>query len=398
MANTLTAFNQEFWANEMQGVFHRENVAIGLANTELRDVLVSGTKVHRPYRSTLMAQNYTKGTDISTFNDLDSTDEYIEVDTAKVVPFYVDDLDRIQNKWDSAAIYAQDSQRLLNNILDQTVLGQYSNARSFISAGDLGGSGTGSATVTTANIANVFAVASRILQRSDIPSNEQVAVIGPRTLEILRVSVAGRETGFGDTVGDNGVVANRFGFRLVLSNNVPFTATLTESGQPADGEYIDIDGVRFTFQTNGTAAAAGDVSIGATAADTYASLVQAINNTGTAGASNYIAVSTPYRRRLIKGNITASYATNVLTLVGYGDVAVVESATNVSLTTNTQYPLFMKKGAIDLLAQKASSVEFRVAEKRLGRYVYPWVLYGAKTFDQMKDAMCYLKLNSASWV
>jgi len=88
--NTLTAFSPEFWANEMQGVFHRENVAIGLANTELRDVLVSGTKVHKPYRSTLTAQTYTKGTDISTFNDLGSTDEFIEVDTAKVVPFYID--------------------------------------------------------------------------------------------------------------------------------------------------------------------------------------------------------------------------------------------------------------------------------------------------------------------
>lgn len=396
--NALTAFDPSYWAKEMQGVFYRENVAIGLANTDLRDVLENGTKVYKPYRGTLVAQPYIKGTDISIFNDLTSTEEYIEVDTTEVVPFYVDNLDVLHNKWDSAAIYAQDAQRLLNNILDQAVLGQYSNARSFISAGDLGGSGTGSATINTANIANVFAVAGRVLQRNDVPSNEQVAVIGPRLLETLRVSVAGRETGFGDTVGDNGVVANRFGFRLVLSNNVPFTATLTESGQPAGGEYIDVDGVRFTFRTNGTAAAAGDVSIGGTAAATYASLVQAINNTGTAGASNYIAVSLPNRRRLIKGDITASYATNVLTIVGYGDVAVVESATNVSLTTNTQYPLFMKKGAIDLLVQKTPSVEFRVAEKRFGKYVYPWVHFGKKTFDQMKDAMCYLKLNSANWV
>jgi len=308
------------------------------------------------------------------------------------------DLDKIQNKWDSAAIYAGDAQRLLNNLIDQTVLGQYSRARSYISAGDLGGSGTGVATVNTANIANVFAVASRKLQRSDVPSNDQVAVLGPRFLETLRLSVAGRETGFGDTVGNNGVVANRFGFQLVLSNNIPFTATLTESGQPSNTEYIDVDGVRFTFVTKDSASSAGDVSLEDSAAETYANLVLAINNTGTAAAGTYIAVSDTDRRRLTKGSITAAYESNVLTISGYGDVAVTEAASNVVLTTNVNYPLFMKRGAIDLVVQKAPSVEFRMAEKRLGRYVYPWTTFGKKTFDSMKDAMVYLKLDSSNWI
>jgi len=90
--NTLTAFNPQYWTAEMQGVFHRENVAIALANTELRDVLVNGTRVHKPYRGPLAAQTYTKGQDITTFNDLASTDDYLDVDTTKVVPFYVDEI------------------------------------------------------------------------------------------------------------------------------------------------------------------------------------------------------------------------------------------------------------------------------------------------------------------
>ncbi|MBT9164954.1 MAG: hypothetical protein DDT23_00965 [candidate division WS2 bacterium] len=396
--NRLTAFNPSFWAKTMQGVFHRENVAIALANTELRDVLVSGTRVFKPYRSPLVDQAYTRNTDITAFNDLTATEEFLDVDTCRIVPFYLDDLDAIENKWDTATLFAEDAQRVLNNRLDQRVLSYYSDSRSFISAGDLGGSGTGPATINTANIANVFAVASRMLQRGDVPSNEQVAVIGPRMLEILRVSLAGRETGFGDTVGDNGVVANRFGFKIVLSNNIPFTATLTESGQPSGGEFIDIDGVRFTFRAIGAATIAGDVSIGATAAATYANLVHAINNTGTAGASTYIAVSIPNRRRLIKGNIVASYAANVLTLAGHGDVAVVEMATNLVVTSNMQFPLFMKKGAIDLVVQKAPNVEFRTAERRLGRYVYAWTKYGGRVFDQQRDAMVHLRLNSAAWV
>jgi hypothetical protein len=38
-----------------------------------------------------------------------------------------------------------------------------------------------------------------------------------------------------------------------------------------------------------------------------------------------------------------------------------------------QHLLFGMKGATDLVVQKTPSVEFRVAEKRLGRYVYPWI-------------------------
>ena len=308
------------------------------------------------------------------------------------------DLDALQNKWDSASIYAGDAQRLLNNLIDQKVLSEYSNARSYISAGDLGGSGTGSATVNSANIANVFVIASRILQRADVSSMDQVAVIGPRFLETLRLSVAGRETGFGDTVSNNGVVSNRFGFQIVLSNNIPFTALLTEGGQPSNTEYIYVDGVKFTFVTKNSASVAGDVSLEDTAAETYANLVLAINNTGTAAAGTYIAVSDTNRRRLTKGSISASYITNVLTITGYGDVAVTESASNVVVTSNTNYPLFMKRGAIDLLVQKAPNIVFNRAEKRLGRYVYPWTVYGAKTFDQMKDAMVYLSMDSSNWI
>ena len=410
--NDLQYFNQEFWAKEMQGVFHRENVAIALANTELRDVLVSGTTVHKPYRSPLVAQTYTKGTDISTFNSLESTDEYLTVDTAKVVPFYVDSIDSIQNKWDTVSIYAQDAGRALNNIIDQAVLSEYSSANSYISAQDLGGSGTGNATVNAANIQNMFAVASRKLQNSDVPSNDQVAVIGPRLLESLRTSVAGRETGFGDTVGDNGVVAKRFGFEIILSNNIPFSAVLTygtTTNNPSDGDYVKIGDTVFTFKDT-LGSTAGNIKIETNADDTFLNLTNAINNDATSLATGtaWVQISDTNRRKLIKGSITATQVTDsdTVTIAGYGDVPVQEynssgtldGATNLALTSNAQYPLFMKRGAIDLVVQKSPNVEFRMAQVRLGRFVYPWTLYGKKTFNQMKDAMCYCKVDTSSWL
>jgi len=96
MANALTAFNPAYWAKEMQPIFFKECVALGLANAELLEHLRGdGYRVYKPYRSYLASQAYTKGTDITVFNDLVSTEEYLDVDTARVVPFYVDDLKSI---------------------------------------------------------------------------------------------------------------------------------------------------------------------------------------------------------------------------------------------------------------------------------------------------------------
>lgn len=410
-ANAITAFNPAFWAREMQGVFQRDNVAIALANTELRDQLPSGTIIHKPYRGTLVAQTYVKGTDISTFNDLSSTDEYLTVDTTKVVPFYVDELDRMENKWDAAAVFAQDAQKVLNNLLDQAVLAKYSDARTSITSQDLGGSGTGSATVNAANIANLFAVAARKLQDADVPGNDLCAIIGPRLLETLRVSVAGRETGFGDTVGDNGKISNRFGFGLYFSNNIPFSALVTYGGttnNPTDGDYIKIGDIKFTFKstlTTDPATVAGEIKIESTAAATFVNLAACINS-ATVSAAAYTQISTANRRKLIKGSITATNSAPTVTIAGYGDVPVQEydsagtlgAATNIAVTSNAQYPLFMKRGAIDLVVPKSPNVEFRMAEVRLGRFVYPWMNYGVYTFDQMKDAMTYGNIDTSSWV
>ena len=89
MANSLSAFNPEYWAKEMQRIRFKENVAIALANTEYRNELKDGDTLNKPYRTTPKVQTYTKDTTI-TASDLSSTNEYLSVDTAKVVAFYVD--------------------------------------------------------------------------------------------------------------------------------------------------------------------------------------------------------------------------------------------------------------------------------------------------------------------
>ncbi len=395
MSNSLTAFNPEYWAREMQTIFFKENVAIALANTEFRDVLVEGDTINKPYRSHLVVKDYTKGTDI-TAQDVSGTNEQLTVATAKVVPFYVDDIDRMQNKWNLADKFAGDAQRMLNNVLDQLIAGEYASANSDVFNADVGGAGaTTPIPVTTSNVQNLFTAASRKLDALDIPQGKRFAMIGPRLLETLRLYIGGKDTSMADLIGENGKVSERFGFELYYSNNLAFTATWTPADQPSDGDTVSIAGVTFTFET-GTLDAAGKVKSETSLAVTLDNLVAGVNNVHTAAQMQDLSDADRYR--LTKAGIVMTDGTTNVTIVGYGDIVVAASAAADVWSVQIQHMLCGMKGATDLLVQKSPNVEFRLAEKRLGRFVYPWMLYGYLTFRDMKDALVDVNIDASSWV
>jgi len=399
MANSLTAFNPEYWAATMQTVRFRETVALGLANTEYRSVLSNGDTLNKPYRSRPVVKTYTKATDIVSV-DRSATNEYLTVDTAEVVPFYVDDLDRVQNKWNSVDVFATDAMRALSSKLDQKVLGEYASATHTVDAGSVGGSAGSAITLTQSTAQPIFSAAARKLDSYDVTPNNRFACIGPRFLETLRNSLSGRETSFGDQVGVNGSIGSRFGFNIYFSNNIAFSAVLT-TGTITTADTVTIAGVTFTFKT--TAATTGEVDLASDAAGTSL-LVDAINNTNDyaseAGlATTYFELSAANRAILSKYGIKAvlTDATHI-TISGYGDVIVSTTGADMSWGSEVEHSLFGIKGATDLVLQKSPSVEFRMAEKRLGRYVYPWQLYGAKTFADMADALVDVQVDASDWV
>lgn len=398
MANALTAFNPAYWTPTMQDTFLKESVAFGVANTELRADLKDGDTLHKPYGSYPRVQTYTKGTDI-TVKDISSTDDTLTVGTAKVASFYVDDIDKIQNKYDTIKEFASIAQRQLNNTLDQAVFAEYTNAGTTLTGASIG-EAAGGIVMTAANTANIFTAAGRVLNSKKRLGGDRFALIGPRMLETIQQYVGGRETGFGDTVSDNGKVANRFGFGLRLSNNLPFTATLTTSVIPVAGDTVTINGVVFTAAASGAASAAGEFSIGATAAIATTNLVAAINGSGTPGATTYIELSAENRQLIEESGFVATDNTTNIGLVGYGDIVVSETLTPAAdvWSSQFQYSLMGQVGAIDLVTQAAPNVVFRDAQLRLGKYVHPWMLFGKKTFTRMRDSLVAVKFDVSSWV
>lgn len=394
MANSLTAFNAEYWTPTMQETFFKESVALGIANTELRADLKDGDTLHKPYGSYARVQTYTKGTDI-TVKDIESTDDTLTVSTAKVASFYVDDIDRIQNKYDTIKEFAAGAMRQLNNVLDQAVLAEYANAGTTLTGVSIG-EAAGGIVMTAANTANIFTAAGRVLNSKKRLGGERFALIGPRMLEIIQQYVGGRETGFGDTVSDNGKVANRFGFGLRLSNNLPFSATWTPADNPTAAATLTIAGVTFTFRA--VPALPGEVDIGADTATTIDNLVLALNGTGTPSATTYIELSAEDRQLLEEAGITATDGTTTLGITGYGDIVVATSEVLDPWSSVFQYALMGQVGAIDLVTQVAPNVVFRDAQLRLGKYVHPWMLFGKKTFTRMRDSLVAVKFDVSSWV
>ena len=398
MANALTAFNPEYWTPTMQETFLKESVALGITNTELRADLKDGDTLHKPYGSYPRVQTYTKGTDI-TVKDIDSTDDTLTVSTAKVASFYVDDIDKIQNKYNTIKEFATIAQRQLNNTLDQAVFAEYTNAGKTISGADIG-EAAGGIVMSAANTANIFTASGRVLNSKKRLGGNRFALVGPRMLEVIQQYVGGRETGFGDTVSDNGKVANRFGFGLRLSNNLPWTGTLTISTTPTDADTVTINGVVFTFKTALTGTATlGEVLIGGSASASNTNLAKALNDSGTVD-THYSALSAENRQLIDESGWTATATATTTTHVAYGDVVVAEglaAAANV-WSAQLQYALMGQVGSIDLVTQVSPNVVFRDAPLRLGKFVHPWMLFGKKTFFRMQDNLVAVKMDVSAWV
>ena len=405
MANALTAFNPELWRPTMQKTFFKESTALGVASVDLRAELAVGDTLHQPYGSYARVQSYTKGTDI-TVKDVDSTDDTLTVSTAKVASFYVDDIDRIQNKYDAISNFASGAQRQLNNYLDQVVLAEYASARTTLDDGDLGGTDGNGVVHQASNTASIFTAMGRVLNSKKRLSQDRFVMIGPRMLEVVQNYVGNRETGFGDTVADNGKVARRFGFDLVLSNNLPWTGSLKIATQPTDGDTVVINGVTLTFKTTLTGAATlGEVLIGATASTARTNLKKALLDEGTVD-THYSALTSDNRQLLEEAGLTTggtgsvTIVSNDINFVMFGDVVVSETLTAAAdvWSAQVQYSLSGVRGSIAIVTQKSPTVVFRDAQLRLGKYVHPWMLYGVKTFERMKDQLVATKFDVSAWV
>lgn len=388
MANSLSGLNQELWAKEMQLEREKNLCSMSIVNMDLRDGLASGDTVHRPYRSRLKSQAYTKGSDFTPV-DVTGTDESLSVDQIQCVPIYLDQIDSVQNSYETRSVYSKDMIEDLNRNIDAAVLSEYDQATSTVVASDVGGSGSGAVSVSVSNVNRIFSAASRKLTNLRVSPQDRFAVISPSVLEQLQLYTGGKDTAFGDVVEANGLVGARFGFEIYVSQNLTYTAVWTPADQPADGDTITINGVTITFET-GTVDAAGKVKSETSTAVTLDNLVAFLNAPNTSVSAKYQALTDADSLAALEG-IVATDGTTYLGIehVGGGEVVVAASSAADVWSSQTVHCLFGQKKAIDLVLQMTPSVGFN--QKPLGLpgsgYLVASCLYGKKTFTREKDAL-----------
>jgi hypothetical protein len=376
----MTDVKQEFWG-DLQADLYVANTAVYLANQSLEDLIRSdGRKAHKPILSHPQVGTYTPRSDI-TFESKTATKQTLEVDTFEYAAEDIDITESSQTPYDLLNHSLTSIRKGLMNRVEQKYLDEIANAEHSISGSPVA--------VSSANILDILEEAEGKLGAFDAPYETamRAAVMGPRTVAKLRRAKSDRESRLGDSVLSNGVVGPWQGWTVVQNNNLPWSATLGLATNPSDGDTVTIAGVTFEWQDDLADVTAGNVGVlrHSSAVDTSrANLVACINDSGTAG-TNYVQMGAKENfiiRR--KRNITATNdnSGDVMTLAGYGDIAVSDGLTDTTdaWTSQRQTSVFMIRGSIDMVLQ---FVDLKVADKEKGFADLPKGIIGVgtKTFD-----------------
>ena len=395
MANSFDATNPEYWSKRMQIVRRDVPVYPKLASFEEKSGLKNGDTVNRPYHSLIRVRDYAKSTS-TTLTDVTATNEQLLVNQYKIAGFYIDDVEELQSNYALLNKFVDETGKELELFLDGDFLGEVDNATNDVDDGDIN-SGTDGIphAATVATVKKLFSVAAKKLNIQHIEMAGRYAVISPTIHQLLIEAMDGKDTALGDSTGKNGHIGKYMGFDLYMSNNLPLSGRWTPANNPTAGlDTVTVSGVTLSFAA--APAAAGEVKVGGSLATTLDNLVHALNGTGVGDGTDYFALSDTDRKTL--EGMTATDGTTYIDIYheGAGEATLSALEVNDPWTLTTIHQMIGKKGAVDMVVQKAPGVKFTTPELKLGTTVLPWTVYGLKTFDEGAKALVDVKVNSSS--
>jgi len=399
VANSLLTLNPEFWAKEAQKSLFVNNSAMLVANTTLRNLVAGeGDTVRRVIMSHAAQGTYTPGSDLS-FTTLSSSEPALSIATWFFSAVRVDDTEKKQSIISIGEIAAQRMMANHNNRIEQAVLYEVFNATFSLDDGNVGGTSGNNIVLNTSNVPQVFTSADTQLDAVDAPRESRIAVVGGHFLAQLRLQQAGRTTRFGDRVNARGEVGELFGWKIIYNNNLPYHAVLDMTTIPTDTDTVTIAGVVFTADASGAAVGAGAFSIGDQAADAITYLVNAINDSGTQGAANFIDIGSEDRFLLRdKRRIVATNQVTSIAIDGFGDVVVSETLTPAASvwSEQRQNALFCTAGSVHQIVQIPPKLEVARDQDQFADIVKSLLGYGVQSFDDGRRQMVDVQLDAST--
>lgn len=382
----------EFWG-DLQADYYTQTSALYLANQTLETVLsTNGRKAHKPILSNPTIRDYTPHQDI-TFDQKKAEKQTLEVDTFPSAAEVIDITEKNQSPYDLLGHSSKAIREGLINRTEQIFISKISDAEHVVNSGTY-------FALDTTNIYDVFEEADGTLGAFDIPTDtdKRVAVLGPRTVALLRKARSQRETPLGDQVASNGIIGPWKGWTIVQNNNLPWTATLAMATQPTAGDDWTILGRKIEFVASLTGANPGSVLRGADAAAAQANFIALINGAAGAGTTyvEFDAVSAFMIRN--KRKITAEASSTNVVLSGFGDIVVKENMTAAGnvVSVQRQDSVFMMRGAIDLVMQ-FMDLEIGSKEKGFADLPKGIIGVGAKAFQDGALGMVRVPQDVLGW-
>lgn len=400
MSNNLNggtgAMSPQYWSKRMGRKLYKTDIFRSLADFEEQATLRDGQKVNRPYRSDITVENYTKGTALVA-QDLTATDDILTVSTVKAALFYVDNVDKIQNKYSAANLWIDEAGRRLSNAIDARFLYEVVNANNTVDDGSLGGTPGNGISQSTGNILDIFASVNLQLDVQNVEEENRFFAISPQFYQTLWKYIAGKVTMLGDKTGQNGNIGTYASLQLFKTNNLLGSATYTTTATPSNADTITIQSVIFTAVTS-IGATAGNVLIGGSAAVFITNLAALINAGGVGDGVNNVSL-TLANQRIVQNFVAVGTSTTLEVRVmgaSYLSVATSSVANVWTAALQLQNLLAGRFGAIDAVIQKEPSVEMgtTVSAGKSGMNILPLTLFGVYTFHQGQNEIVRVKIRS----
>lgn len=397
MANDLQYVVKQHYAEATQETLEKTLTAMDLAG--MIDI-PNGTTKNLPLVKMKATGNYTKYTD-QTITDVTTGNDQIVINTTPMVNFAIDEIDEQDDYIDVKSEVISDASYQIKRRIDGDFFAQVMNAKWKYDANGFGlNIGTLSpVTLTTGgsqNISTVFGKAKAGLVQMGNNEGRLALCVDPFvTADLTTLGMETNVQGVADVSYTRGFQGKFGGMQTYGVSTLYSTTTLDLATNPSDGDYVVIQGVKFTFVTTiGTTA--GNVLIGGSADASSQNLVALINAPSTTTAQG-VKLDDDDAARL--EGVTATDGTNLLTLASKnGALMCISSMTNASNDFQAQVTnaCIMEKGAIKMALRNAVKVTSRENPKNLATNWFIYARYGLKVTTRSKEKICVIPLVSAA--
>lgn len=340
MANVVTAVYKNIQPNRTQAYLRSQLVADIIAKAEFGNVSPAQT-IKFPYGNSVAVQTYGYQTG-NARTDMTLVSDSYTIDQVKTA---VMGYDKIQNQLAQNPSWVSDVEQemayqLARNV-DQSVIAEgVAGAYTVVAGG----------AITAGGLLALMAETSAKLREAQRMPGMLYWIMDPLRAALLPQMNASAGFAKADSAlvsGLNGFEgAEAVGFKVLISNDLAYSVSLTHAATPTNGQTITIGGVTWTFVTTGTATNPGEISINGA---TQANLRDAINGTGVPGASVYIDVAPESRIEMTNSGLSmAAFAANVAVITKYGRINGSTTNGTNAFGTETSSMLAGVAGAIDM--------------------------------------------------